>query len=133
MTNSTRDVVSRYTQKQRKQPIPSSTHCTTILRLSFFSPLVFFRALFARRGAGGYALLLAQARGCMLWCRGEHQGCIHSAGTVISIFSFCKRFPLCMQAKVWRYLSTTLGNGLHLLCFVLYEGRHALSFLHLRI
>jgi hypothetical protein len=24
--------------------------------------------------------------------------------------SFCKRFPLCMQAKVWRYLSTTFGE-----------------------
>ena len=47
----------------------------------------------------------------MLWRRGEHQGCIHSAGTVISIFSFCKRFPLCMQAKVRRYLSSTWGMG----------------------
>ena len=36
---------------------------------------------------------LAQARGCMLWRRGEHQGCIHSAGTVISIFFFLQEIP----------------------------------------
>jgi hypothetical protein len=32
-----------------------------------------------------------------------------------------------MQAKVWRYLSTTFGEWATSSCFVLYEGRHALS------
>jgi hypothetical protein len=33
-------------------------------------------------------------------------------------FFFCKRFPLCMQAKVWRYLSTNFGKWATSSCFL---------------
>ena len=67
----------------------------------------------------------------MLWRRGEHQGCIHLAGTVISIFSFffardspfaCKRKFGVICLSLWRM-------GYIFFCFVLDKGRHALSFL----
>lgn len=58
--------------------------------------------------------------------------CIRDAftrpGLSFQSFFFCKRFPLCMQAKVWRYLSTDFGKWATSSCFLLYQGRHALSF-----
>jgi hypothetical protein len=62
--------------------------------------------------------------------RGVHQGCIHSAGTVISIFLFffARDSPFACKRKFGVIYLLTLGNGLHLLAFLLYQGRHALSF-----
>jgi hypothetical protein len=44
--------------------------------------------------------------------------------------SFCKRFPLCMQAKVWRYLSTTweMGYIFFASCYTK-AGMHSLFFI----
>jgi len=108
---------SRYTQKQRRHPSTSSTHCTTILRLSF-SPLVFFRALLQGvEPAATHSVSHKHADACF----GVEES-IRDAFTWPGLsfqsflfFFFCKRFPLCMQAKVRRYMSITLENGLHLL------------------
>jgi len=78
---------------------------------------------------------LAQARGCMLWRRREHQGCIHSAGTVISIFFFLQEIPP-LHASEISALSVYhfWGMGyIFLLRAVTKAGMHSLFFLHLRI
>ena len=78
---------SRYTQKQRRHPSTSSTHCTTILRLSF-SPLVFFRALLQGvEPAATHSFSHKHADACF-GVEESIRDAFTLAGTVISIFSF---------------------------------------------
>lgn len=46
---------------------------------------------------------------------------------------FCQEIPPLHASESLALSVYYLGNGLHLLCFLLYQGRHALSFLHSRI